>query len=283
MKRMKVISIGKKVCDLRVTGTHSCFSHALNFDTDTDILLSIVPYSVGGGPNNIVLNVEDLNSIKKIEFNDKFLSIDDENIAYESSPVFDSSFGYANRFNFNIFLSNVKFLKKVVLNEASPLSCAFLLDEKRESFFITPFEKKLREKIKNAFNSYMEGKLEALAELKGLGIGLTPQGDDLVKGSLISLLLYEKFYGVVLTKVKRKIYEYAKGNNAIVNTFLFFASCGELYEKEKDLLKAIIQDGEHIYEKAIKVISQGETSGADFLTGFILTTEKMFEGGVLWQ
>lgn len=280
---MKAISVGKRVFSLKVKGAHSSFSHALNFDTSTGILLSIVPYSVGGGPNNIVLNVEDLNSIKRVEFDDKFLSINDEKIAYENSPVFDSSFGYVNGFDSGIFLSNIEFLKEVVLDKASPLSCAFLLDEKRESFFVTHFEKKLRDRIKGAFNSYMEGKLEALFMLKGLGIGLTPQGDDLIKGSLISLLLYENLYGVELTKVKRKIYEYAKGNNAIVNTFLFFACCGELYEKERNLLKAIIQNGEYVYEKAIEVISQGETSGADFLTGFILTTEKMFEGGILWQ
>lgn len=280
---MKAISVGKRVFSLRVKGAHSSFSHALNFDTSTGILLSIVPYSVGGGPNNIVLNVEDLNNIKRVEFDDKFLNIDDEKIAYENSPVFDSSFGYINGFDSGIFLSNIEFLRKVVLDKASPLSCAFLLDEKRESFFITPFEKKLRDRIKGAFNSYMEGKLEALLMLKGLGIGLTPQGDDLIKGSLISLLIYENLHGIELTKVKRKIYEYAKGYNAIVNTFLFFACRGELYEKERNLLKAIIQDGEYIYEKAIEVISQGETSGADFLTGFILTTEKMFEGGILWQ
>lgn len=280
---MKAISVGKRVFSLKAKGAHSSFSHALNFNTSTGILLSIVPYSVGGGPNNIVLNMEDLNSIKRVEFNDRFINIDNEKIAYENSPVFDSSLSCVNEFDLNIFISNIKFLRKVVLDKASPLSCAFLLDEKRKSFFVTPFEKKLRDRIKDAFNSYMEGKLEALFMLKGLGIGLTPQGDDLIKGSLISLLIYENLYGIELTKVKRKIYEYARGNNAIVNTFLFFACRGELYEKERNLLKAIIQDGEYVYEKAIEVISQGETSGADFLTGFILTTEKMFEGGILWQ
>jgi hypothetical protein len=58
---------------------------------------------------------------------------------------------------------------------------------------------------------------------------------------------------------------------------------GLFYERFKDVLKALFT-GFNLEESILKMLSFGETSGADILTGFIKGLEKLLEGGnELWQ
>jgi hypothetical protein len=195
--------------------------------------------------------------------------------------VFDSRIS-ADNFEIREFLSNLNLLERILIKEASPLSCAFMLDERRNSFFITPFEKNLRDHLRNSYLKFIDGSIEEINNLKGVGFGLTPQGDDLISGTLVAIYLYGLVQQVDTAAIRSKIYELAAGRNEVSNTFLLYASQGRVYEKFKGLLEALVNKKDEVYSYAVRFLEIGETSGADVATAFIIAVKKLFNGGLLW-
>jgi len=72
--------------------------------------------------------------------------------------------------------------KNILIDKAPPLSAAFLIDKSRKSNFRTVFEKTLANSLENAFLRLLNLDLSSIDSLKGVGFGLTPQGDDLIDG-----------------------------------------------------------------------------------------------------
>lgn len=256
---------------------HTVFKEVVNCQVNGGNIVSIVTPIVGSGPNNIVINGEDLALFNRFGQNNFSLSF----IDFSDAKVFDSKIS-ADNFEINEFLSNLNLLERILIKESSTLSCSFMLDERRKSFFITPFEKNLRDYIQNTYFKFIDGSTEEVNNLKGVGFGLTPQGDDLISGTLISIFLYGLVKKISTEKIRRKIYELAKTDNEISNSFLFYASQGRVYAKFKDLLEALMSSRNEIYSSATRFLDIGETSGADVSTAFILAAKKLFKGGLPW-
>ncbi|MGC8721153.1 MAG: DUF2877 domain-containing protein [Caldisericaceae bacterium] len=254
---------------------HTAFREVLNCEIDNSIV-SIVTPSIGSGPNNIVVNRDDFDSFGDVQSNFDFSSIN-----FNGAKVFDSRIALSN-FDYQEFLSNLNLFERIVIKEGSPLSCAFILDKRRNNFFITPFERNLRDRLRDSYHKFMSGSIEEVNNLKGVGYGLTPQGDDLISGTLVAIYMYGLVKQIDTDKIRNEIYNLAKGENEISNTFLFYASQGRVYEKFKNLLEALISDRNKIYSSAMRFLDIGETSGADLSTGFIISMKKLFEGGLPW-
>lgn len=283
MEKIEIISIGDEVVKKGIIKEHSRFKHAVNFLTSSSLLLSVVSKNVGNGPNNIVLNLESLENELDINFYDDSLIIQGKIFKFEKYPIYDSQIAIEKELDTIEFLSNLNYLERIVIREASPYSSAFLLDNRRDAFFITPFEKRVRDVLRGEFNSFLKGDLSRISFLRGTGVGLTPQGDDLIRGAFFAISLYEKIVKSDFSNLKNEMLKFAKYDNLITWTSLYYLSRGKIYEKEKNLFFSLALYKDKIYCNAIDVLKQGETSGADFLTGFILTVRKLFQGGILWQ
>ena len=282
--RLELVSVGSDV-PMESSGSasfHSKFSNAVNLVLSDNDLVSIVTDKVGGGPNNIVLNVQDMSFINVVKWNKSYLMINGELLLRNTVKVY-SPFLSIHDVRISDFLTGLNFFERLLIKNAPPLSAAFLLDDRRKNFFITPFEKNLRISIRNTVDKFLEGDLSAIGKLKGLGFGLTPQGDDLIDGFVSALVVYEFITKENTNILRNKIFSVAETSNLISNTFLRYAVKGMFYQRIKELIEAVaLNDKDKIINSTEKLLNIGETSGSDIGTGFVLMSRKLFEGGITW-
>lgn len=260
---------------------HSAFKSVINLIISSRII-SIVAPTVGRGPNNIVVDIDDFKQIKCVNWHGKILNLDKYEVDFCRAEMYDSKV-FIPSLKRDKLLYNINISEKIVANEASQFSSAFLLDCSREKFFKTLFERNLMEKIKITLNDLMNGNFEAVNDLKGLGFGLTPQGDDIINGIIMALYVFEYLSGVKTANLREKFYLQFCDSNTLSNTFIYYSSIGSFYEYFKDYLSAISSDGNNVESATRRILNFGETSGADTLTGFIISLKKFIEGGLLWQ
>ena len=253
---------------------HTAFRHVINCIVDGR-LVSIVTPAIGSGPNNIVVDSADLTFLTGREECICNLNA----IDFRNARVFDSRL-VLDKYDTSEFLTNLHFLEQIVIDEASPLSCAFMLDERRGSFFITPFETNVRDYLRNSYSRFIDGSIEEVDILKGVGFGLTPQGDDLISGTLVAIYVYGLLKQLPTEGLRHEIYDRARTSNEISRSFLLYASLGRVYEKFKDLLDALAHDRTRIHDAASRFLGIGETSGADVSTGFIVSMKQFYKGGL---
>ena len=156
------------------------------------------------------------------------------------------------------------------------MSLAFLIDPRFENNFETSFQKAYVKHIRTAWEDIKNGKLiQGVKKIKGSGFGLTPGGDDFIAGMLYALILTEKIQKRDAGKIRKSIYDAAKGKNDISRTMLYHAYKGAYFKQFKDLINAFINNDKNIKQYFKNLIATGETSGSDMLTGFCLGL-KMF-------
>ncbi len=260
---------------------HSAFRSAINVLVSSRIVSFVTPV-VGKGPNNIVIDIDDFSQFKGVKWQDKILYLDNYEVDFSSSEKYDSEI-LISCLNEARFMNKLRISEEVLKGEAPQLSSAFLLDKSREEFFKTLFERNLKEKIKTGFNYLMNGYFDAVNELKGAGFGLTPQGDDLINGIVIALYIFEQISGKSTLSLREKFYLQFSNSNGLSNTFIYYSSVGRFYEYFKDYLLSILSNGKNVESVTRRILNFGETSGADILTGFIISLKKFLEGGLLWQ
>ena len=112
--------------------------------------------------------------------------------------------------------------------------------------------------------------------LAGLGLGLTPSGDDLLTGALVAIALLRPPHAA---SVRGAVLEGTRGRTTrISRAYLEAAARGEAGEAWH-LLALRLDEGpdEEITTAAARVLAFGETSGADLLVGFLLGLEALSE------
>jgi len=121
--------------------------------------------------------------------------------------------------------------------------------------------------MRDALNHIENGRpVEGLKKMKGAGLGLTPSGDDFTAGYIHALNLREKAHNTSID-LKEKIYKQSIGKNPISNSMLFHAYKGACFKYLKDFLVSVMKDETTQNENLNKLLSAGETSGSDLLTG----------------
>lgn len=269
---MKIFSIGDMVNISFLDWSfsiHSVFKEVINLETQYGIV-SFVLKSIGGGPNNIVVD-------SLYENFDSFVFKKEIKFDLSNVPMYDSTFHFCNADKIYL-MNNIYKLEYILINESNSKSAAFLLDEKRLENFKTPLEINLARRIQIGFQKLLNFDISAVETLKGLGYGLTPQGDDLIDGFIAALFFYETCFNISTYKLRKEIYMLALTNNKLSNTFLYYTSRGLFYERFKNVLLSLVS-GENIEHTVKSMLAFGETSGADILTGFLKGIKILLEGG----
>ena len=248
---------------------HSKFKSVHNYTNNKEIV-SLVSYKIGNGPNNIVLNNFPQHAEQTITISNSTISIG--NTALQIDPIKPHPKKYIYITNISELLSKIEILLDEISDKISPKSLGFLLFPNNEIFFQTTFEKAFLTHVKYAVqNISLENLPEITKNMKGVGFGLTPSGDDFNCGILYALNYLNQIMSNKFSEIIEECYLNSIGSNLISNTFLKFSYSNKYYENFYELLKALKYNNNKISHHANKIISSGHTSGSDMLTGFILT------------
>ena len=110
----------------------------------------------------------------------------------------------------------------------------------------------------------LEAAAQELIHLIGLGIGLTPSGDDFLTGICAGLLLCHKENTVFADLIHRLIREHLSDTNDISGAFLSCALEGEFSQSVNSLWQKPEQNSQEILESFSRI---GHSSGIDSLCG----------------
>jgi hypothetical protein len=256
---------------------HSRFSRAVNFECDGE-LATIVDQDIGFGPLNIVASGIDFDSVDLLYINDTSLRFADYEIGYNDDIRFRSILVFPEDPFPPIYFSNLMALQDALKEFAPPKSLALLIDFKRRKFnFYGVLEIGFIMQSRSAFGTMSEGRVvKGVRMMRGLGMGLTPGGDDFNAGVLSAYRVAEKVLGRDHSELIESIYANAIGKNLISNAFLKCARDGCFSERQKALIMAVVFGGEEdVFRGTRRLCEIGETSGADWGAGFYLTLNRI--------
>ncbi len=275
---------------------HSVFQQVINISVH-DNLISIVGKRVGQGPLNIVVNFPhdlDLTAIVKagdIVTLDETIRIDNTlSITTNSTSIWEASINFQDLLHpVNVILSNIEVVKEVVLASKNLKGLGELIDhvndmEISSTYQLEPISKFAVPHISSLIRAIRlrisHDIIQSSNKIIGLGSGLTPSGDDMLIGLMISMIyISENVQGIDLDveKISSDIISDITGRTTIISEeFLREAACGRVNEPVATLMEKILISGQkEMRESAKKVLSVGSTSGADTIFGIILGTNLM--------
>lgn len=271
---MTLVSIGDQVKE----GTypfHSRFRRAVNFRC-RNRLISMVDKEIGDGPLNIVISdfrgESTCIEAAPLTVGANWVALGDFQFEFTARDYYHSSLTLDN-WDPHLFDHNLSVFEEELRTASSPKSVAFLLDERRIMYFRHGFERAVTDQIRRGVNQMRNGHLlDGVRTLRGCGLGLTPGGDDFIAGLLIGLNLLQQLKGRDYQGIADDVFRTANGDNIFSNSFLDLARRGFLFGRMKDLVLALMQEGEEMVRTAAaRLMAIGESSGADVGTGFLLT------------
>jgi hypothetical protein len=268
---MEILSIG----DFFTPGTyqlHSHFSKVVNYSCNKN-LISVVCSEIGNGPVNIVVSESGNLSDEKIIISKNKISGDTFSIDVSNANCYNSSIDANDIRQIDIDFI-IKNLSPLLIKNASELSLTVLLDDSRRINFSSSFEKEfLRKMISGAEKMNDAHFIEAIKTFAGCGFGLTPSGDDFITGMLNALFILREISGNKnLDSLRNKILQEAESENIISSNAMKMAANGRFHERMKNMIFALSEKDENkIHSNCHQLLTMGETSGADMLTGFLYT------------
>lgn len=137
----------------------------------------------------------------------------------------------------------------------------------------------------NATRHYDLTDPSAVDSLIGLGLGLTPSGDDLLVGFLAGLwctIQEHSERAQLISRLGETIINLSNKTNDISRTYLYHAARGQVSSRLANLADAIChgEDPEQLLEIAETAMSVGHTSGMDAVSG-LLAGLSVWEGNQL--
>lgn len=278
---MQVLSIGDWIVEGRYR-IHSRFRRAVNFVDDREVVSLVTP-DAGAGPINIV--VDDLRTagVRALTVGTRLtpgasrprpvIWLDDRALDCSAARVYESGLDLVEvRRGLHARLA---ILRQTLVRYAPPRSLAFLLDDSRVDGLRDGFEKAFAEHVSNCVRDVLYGDaLRGVGRLKGAGFGLTPSGDDWIRGFLIGMRLAESVHGLCLASTRRRVCDSARTGGLLADALLLLAEEGRADEKVQALVVPLLSGRlREVWEAARTICGVGETSGADFATGLLLTLE----------
>ncbi|HAV77582.1 MAG TPA: hypothetical protein DCX53_09550 [Anaerolineae bacterium] len=116
--------------------------------------------------------------------------------------------------------------------------------------------------------------ISAAKKIAGMGIGLTPTGDDFIMGAIYAIWIIHptEVAEVLAQEVANAAMPLTTSLSA---AWLMSAGRGEAGQEWHELLDALTSENQSVIRKRVKnILAVGETSGADALTGFLETIQS---------
>ncbi len=234
------------------------FDDVCNLINERKEILSIVTAEIGNAPFNLVIEddvlfTKHLVAESKVEIQDKQILLGDLIVsfayaqAWNPQPDWESLRSKKDEISERLSLLQIDIENQAILQFANSLSLAIIEADITAIKSITP-------------------------KLAGLGIGLTPAGDDFLMGVMHAAYIIHS--AEVAKNISKQIADIAIPlTTSLSGAWIKSASEGEAGELWHEFFEALIND-ENIFLPMSKILSVGETSGSDALAGFFSVMNK---------
>lgn len=251
---------------------HSRFKNSINYYSK-EKLLTLGNRYIGSGPSNIIFEEKNFENINRIIVYENSFYLDKEKFEIENKKIYSSKLEilYIDK---QKFYKNINLFEKYLKIFSNNKGLLPLIDKNLENneSFNNNFLKRIYIGMNTLFNLDI---VEGIKLIKGVGIGLTPSGDDFITGILTGLKVIEIITNENNFYLRKMIYKNAKGENLISNNFLYYASEGLFFERTKKLILSLFYGNEsEIVDSTLSMLQIGETSGVDFSSGFLIVIKK---------
>lgn len=262
MREDKALSLTSNV-NAWLANTHQprilhVFDNACNLINERGEVLSIVTRKIGAGPFNLVIEnevlfLEYLNVESSISILGGILQIGDLRINIRDAEVWNPRPDWER-------LNN---RRDDIAERLTQLSVADYL------FSTPPFPNVSVSGLSHALASADITKAGMLAsQIAGLGVGLTPSGDDFLMGAIHAVWIIHPYQ--LASNLANEIADTSiPQTTSLSAAWLKAAGNGEAGILWHELFDALILPDSDLQVPVSKILSIGETSGADALTGFL--------------
>ncbi|TVR41979.1 MAG: DUF2877 domain-containing protein [Bacteroidia bacterium] len=247
---------------------HSRFRRVSNFSSvDGDmVFVTDDPMLMAGQGIQVATNI--LLVSEAVSITKESVTIGDRIIHRKDHPVYTSYVSFEG-LDFNDFETRLIQLPEDRGYLFPDDSLLYVLDPARCRFVSGAFERKLADQILDGAEHLRTGRMEkGVALLSGAGKGLTPSGDDFLAGLLYAMHYLGFKNRLCMDTQARQLFDISKGNNLLVNSFLWHAMNYNYFQTLKNFVYSCTRCGCG-YRALIDLLSVGATSGADLLTGYI--------------
>lgn len=256
---------------------HSAFANALNFRKGR-IIVSLVPPRTGAGPFNLVLKQLPAGATR-LRASRFYFYVDENRLQKEPAALYSSEMPAMDASPETVQANTVA-LAGFLAAKAPPKSLAFIFNPELEKDFSRIFERHLLSRFKKAVAYFFARDYARGAKtMRGLGLGLTPSGDDFISGLLVGYNFARQSLRFDTEVRIEQIFFYAEGNNLISNIALRASYEGKVNAKVRRLLEALAANGGRgLGPAAAAALKSGHTSGADFCAGLVFALHDVFRG-----
>jgi hypothetical protein len=265
--------------DLKPIRVLHVFKDACNLIAEDGEIISLVMPHIGDGPFNIILEPlkfsDHISAESIVSFDNSQIRIGALEIALPPAQVWEPRFDWESFRGRQASLSLSTGALGEVLVEAAPVDSFVQLihsvegyEREIEAQMFLPAQEPARFLVQGLLRVDEELCRTSARKLAGLGVGLTPDGDDFMMGCVLALWAWWAGEGVEKT-AKWVSLEADLRTTPLAAAWLRAASRGECSVRWHDLLQAIlIGNEENMRSAARAIIQQGHTSGASALVGF---------------
>lgn len=261
---------------------HSRFSEVANFVCGNR-LITLGTQALDDGPLNIVISEPLQEDLTRLDVGIERLMLYGREITAwdrESGVTYDSQIVAFEQGNIAVqkIQENGATLRFFLCQSGHPSSLRFLWMNEVPQFGSGQFVDVLTQRLRAGANALRAAKwIEGARSLRGVGIGLTPTGDDFLVGVMFGLHLVGRATGVDGQSVLSLMCNEALcgRDEPIINAMYQMARQARAFRSLKDLLEAIVLRGsDDVVRCARNVFSVGETSGTDLVAGLVWAIEK---------
>lgn len=278
MQSINALSLAPDVSDWLANSRHPrilhVFDHACNLINERREVLSIVTQEIGNGPFNLVIghNIlfsDHLSLQSQISISPTQLTLGDLTIHTDNaklwSPHPDWEVLHAKRDDI------LNQLAKLPLTNYKVRGLDTSLATNARDYSTTNIQSLISNLSSALANSDIPSSLTATRKLAGLGIGLTPTGDDFILGAVLAMWIIHP--SDVASALAEEIMSIAAPlTTSLSAAYLKSAGRGEAGILWHNFFDTLISGDSYAIELQIaKLLSVGATSGADALAGFIGT------------
>lgn len=281
---------------------HSLYGEALNIVTPKG-LVSLVASQKGRGPLNVVLadnRLADLRGVIEsgslVTFGEGCITAGERiRVNLDGAAIYNPSMRFRRAAQSpSLVVRNIGEARKLILGAGHPEGLGALLrllspEPPSPSSPATPFVAFALPSVKSLMLSLHKGDpkgaVSAARGLFGLGVGLTPSGDDLVAGTLVALILGSK-NGVggppLLSEAAIAIASASERRTTLLSReYVNQASLGKSNEAVVRFVEDIFAGTyEELRKSLIELLAFGATSGTDIAAGVVIGASIALGDGV---
>ena len=264
----------------------SSFERACNLIDEQGRFVSIVDNTAGNGPSTIVL-MESPGSLEKILFVGDPVTVGENNLTINTTTIdFSEATVWCPRVDWDraknctqLFKKNICDLNMIVKYRAPRGSLSSLLFSSipNMDFVCARVAESAQQLFRGIVSDNTQNVLLGASSVAGLGVGLTPSGDDFLIGVIYALWVV--FDSEDAARWSRTIVESASPHTTMLSAAMLQEASEGNAAEHWHILVDVLAEGDAIdVEQACSgILSVGHTSGADALTGFLLTLDLLRE------